>query len=362
MKAAVTNRLNGHFEIENIEIDKPRGREVLVEVKASGLCHSDLHMSENDFGITVPAVFGHEVAGVVIEIGPDVREFSLGDHVVGSMVKSCGHCRPCRQGRTYQCDNPGEALRGPDEAPRLSRAGERLTQVYGMGAFAEHVLIHECQLAKVPEALPFPQASVLGCGCVTGAGAAINTAGVVPGETVAVVGIGGIGLNVLAGARLAGAVRIIAIDTQPAKEALARKFGATDFICAGTVDPVEAVRALTGGVDHAFEAVGLELTTQQCINMVRKGGAVYLIGAHTPGTSISIDVTQHMLHNQLVIKGVYMGSSNIKNDIPMFAELYLQGRFNLDDLISKEISLDQINEAYRELNNGAIARCVITSF
>lgn len=362
MKAAVINHLGGSFEIQDIAIDKPIGREVLVEVKASGLCHSDLHMAENDFGVPMPAVFGHELAGIVSEVGPEVREFSAGDHVVGSMVKSCGRCPPCRQGRTYQCDNPGAALRGPDEPPRLSQAGERLTQVYGMGAFAQYALIHESQLAKVPEALPFPQASVLGCGCVTGAGAAINTAGVRSGETVAVVGIGGVGLNVIAGARLCGAKRIIAIDTQPAKETLARKFGATDFLCAGKVDAVAKVRELTGGVDHAFEVVGLEATTQQCIAMVRKGGGVYLIGAHNPGTTVAIDVTTHMLHNQLVIKGVHMGSSNIKHDIPMYAELYLQGRFNLDDMISKEIKLAEINEAYRELNNGAIARCVITSF
>lgn len=363
MKAAILNELNGTFNVEEIQIDKPRGREVLVEIKASGLCHSDLHMAESDFGVPLPAVFGHELAGIVKEIGPDVREFAVGDHVVGSLIQYCGHCEACLDGRTYQCMHPEETLRGAEDGQRLTRDGEPVTPVFGTAAFAEYALVHENQLAGVPKELPFPQASILGCGCVTGAGAAINTADVKPGDTVAVLGVGGVGLNVISGARLAGAGRIIAIDMQPAKEELARKFGATDFIDARDGKAVEAVRALTGGgVDHAFEVIGLKATSEQSIKMARKGGGAYLIGVHKPDSPINVDVLIDLITNQVTVKGVYMGSTNIKHDIPMYADLYLRGRFNLDDLISKEISLGEINDAYQELKKGAIARSVITSF
>lgn len=363
MKAAVLNKIAGAFEIENIEIAEPQGREVLIDVKASGLCHSDLHMAETDFGVPLPVVFGHEVAGIVTRIGPDVTEFAVGDHVVGSLVQYCGHCRSCLAGRTYQCLHPEATLRVEDETPRLSRDGAAVTQAFGTGGFAELALVHENQLVKVPEALPFPQASILGCGCITGAGAAINTADVKPGDTVAVIGIGGVGLNVITGAKLAGAGRIIAIDAQPAKEALARKFGATDFIAAGEGDAVAKVHELTEiGVDHAFEVIGLKSTSEQAIKMARKGGGAFLIGVHKPDSPIAVDALIDLVTNQVVVKGVYMGSSNIKHDIPMYADLYLQGRFNLDDLISREINISEINEAYEELKHGAIARSAITSF
>ena len=175
--------------------------------------------------------------------------------------------------------------------------------------------------------------------------------------------INSVGLNVISGARIAGASRIIAVDMQPAKEALARKFGATDFVNAGEGDPVAAVRALTGeGVDHAFEAIGLQATSEQAIQMARRGGGAYLIGVHKPNSKINVDVLSDLLHRVVTVRGVWMGSTNIKNDIPMYADLYLQGRFNLDDLISREIGIDDINEAYNELKQGAIARSVITSF
>lgn len=363
MKAAVLNAISGKFDIEEIQIDSPKGCEVLVEVKASGLCHSDLHFAENDFGVPLPAVFGHELAGVVKELGPEVREFAVGDHVVASLVQFCGHCAACLSGHTYQCKHPEETVRKPEEGPRLTRNGKPVTAMFGTAAFAEYSLVHENQLVKVSKKLPFPQAAILGCGTVTGAGAAINTAGVKPGDTVAVIGVGGVGLNVISGAKLAGAERIIAIDTQAKKEVLARKFGATDFVNPADGDPVEAVKALTGsGVDHAFEVIGLKVTSEQAVQMVRLGGHVYLIGVHKPGSTIAVDVMSDMLMRQVVISGVYMGSSNIKHDIPMYANLYEQGRFNLDDLISTEINISEINEAYEELKKGAIARSVITSF
>lgn len=363
MKAAVLNAINGVFDIEDIEIAEPIGREVLIDVKASGLCHSDLHFAENDFGVPLPAIFGHEIAGIVKAVGPDVREFQIGDHVVGSLVQYCGHCEACLDGRTYQCKNPNETVRGADEAPRVSKQGKPVSQGFGIAGFAELALVHENQLAKVPDEIPFAQAAVLGCGCVTGAGAAINTADIKPGDTVAIIGVGGVGLNVISGARLSGAERIIAIDRAPQKEALARKFGATDFINAGTTDAVKALQELTdGGVDHVFEVIGLKSTSEQAVQMARLGGGVYLIGVHKPGSTIELKVTEDLLTRQVVVRGVYMGSTNIKHDIPMYARLYLQGRFNLDDLISREIPLSAINEAYSDLKGGALARSVITSF
>jgi S-(hydroxymethyl)glutathione dehydrogenase/alcohol dehydrogenase len=362
MKAAVLNAHTGLFDVEDIDISKPVGREVLVEVKASGLCHSDLHLAEADYGVPLPAVLGHELSGIVTAIGPDVREFAIGDHVVGSLVQYCGHCNPCVGGRTFQCDHPEETLRPAKDGQRLTRNGQPVTPGLGTAGFAEQALVHENQLVKVPDSIPFPQACLLGCSVITGAGAVINTAKVRPGDTVVVIGVGGVGLNAISGAKLVGADRIIAIDTQPAKEALARKFGATDFINPKDGDAVAAVKALTGGgVDHAFEVIGLRPTSEQAVRMPKKGGAAYLIGLHPPTGEITIHA-MGLIANQVKLQGCYMGSTNIKRDIPMYADLYLQGRFNLDDLISREINISEINEAYEDLKRGAVARSVITSF
>lgn len=363
MKAAVLNAFNGRFDIEEIEIGTPIGREVLVEVKACGLCHSDLHLAEANYGTALPAVLGHEVAGVVRAIGPEVKELAVGDHVVGSLVQSCGHCRSCVAGRSYQCEKPGETLRAPEHGQRLTRNGTAVATGWGTAGFAEQTLVHENQLVKVPDTIPFPQASLLGCSVITGAGAVINAAKIRPGDTVAVIGVGGVGLNAIAGARLAGAARIIAIDLQPAKEAFARKFGATDFVAAGAGDVVETVRTLTGGgVDHAFEVIGLVPTTQQAVQMVRNGGGAYLIGLHHPGVETALQALD-LIVRQVELHGVFMGSSNIKHDVPMYADLYLQGRFNLDDLVSRQIDIAEINQAYDEIRDSStIARSVITSF
>ncbi|WP_028219429.1 Zn-dependent alcohol dehydrogenase [Paraburkholderia oxyphila] len=363
MKAAVLNRISGGFQIEEVEIDDPIGREVLVSVRAAGLCHSDLHLAQSDYGIPLPAVLGHELAGIVEKVGSEVTEFKVGDHVVGTLVQFCGHCSPCLVGHTWQCDHPEKTLRAPGERGRLARSSHELTQVFGVGAFAEYSLVHENQLVKIPVDVPFAQASVLGCGTITGVGAVFNTAGVRPGETVAVIGAGGVGLNVIAGASLAGAGRIIAIDAQAKKEALARDFGATDFVNASKVDAVDAVLAASpAGVDHAFEAIGLKQTLQQAVQMVRKGGAMYVIGLPKPGTELAVEVHPDLIRRQVTIKGVYMGSTNIKHDIPMYAEFYRQGRLDLDRLVSRQISIYEINDAYRALESGEFARSVITSF
>jgi S-(hydroxymethyl)glutathione dehydrogenase/alcohol dehydrogenase len=242
MKALVVNALGRGFDLEDVDIASPIGREVLVEVQASGLCHTDLLFAANNI---VPAVFGHEVSGVVAQVGPDVTQFRVGDHVVGSLVQSCGSCARCQSGRSFQCRHPEATLRRPGDAPRLSRHGTALFQGMGLGGFAERALIHENQLALVPTDMPFAQAALLGCGVATGAGAVLNTADVHAGDTVVIFGAGGVGLNAVSGARIAGASRIAVIDLQPKRLEAAKQFGATDVIDSTKVDAVEAVRRRT---------------------------------------------------------------------------------------------------------------------
>jgi S-(hydroxymethyl)glutathione dehydrogenase/alcohol dehydrogenase len=363
MKAAVLDAIGADFDIKDIEVDDPVGHEVLVEVRASGLCHSDLHLAHGDYGIPVPSVLGHELAGVVAEVGPAVRDFRRGDHVVGSLMQYCGSCPRCVSGRTWLCPRPEATLREPGSAPRLRNAEGALTQVFGVAAFAELALVHENQLAPVPADVPFAQAALLGCGVVTGAGAVINTARVRVGETVAVIGVGGVGLNAIWAARHCGASRIIAIDTQPGKGGVAERFGATDFIDASRANVVDDVLVIAPqGVDHAFDVVGSIGTLRQAVLMTRKGGGMYIVGLPNPGTELRVDVHSQLIRRQISVTGVYMGSTNIRQDIPMYAELYRQGRLNLDDLVSQEISIEQINDAYRDLAGGHIARSVITRF
>jgi len=361
MKAAVLDKVGDKFTVQEIDIATPIGREVLVQVKASGLCHSDLHIAENDFGFPMPSVLGHEISGIVTEIGPDVTEFAVGDHVVGCLVSHCGHCIQCEAGRTFMCLNPEETQRTADQPARLTRNGDSVTQFSELGGFAEFSLAHENNLVVVSKEIPFDKAALLGCGVVTGAGAAINTASVRVGDTVAVIGCGGVGLAAIQGAALAGARRVIAIDLQPGKLELAKKFGATDTVNPADGDVVEQVKALTGGVgvDHSFEVIGLKITAMQALAVLGQGGGAYLIGMQKPGTVLEIDPFGELLMQKKSIQGVYMGSTNFKLDIPMYADLYLQGRFNLDDLVSKTIPLEQINEGYDDLRKGEVARSVI---
>jgi S-(hydroxymethyl)glutathione dehydrogenase / alcohol dehydrogenase len=361
MKALVVNALGQGFELDDIDIATPIGREVLVDVQASGLCHTDLLFASHDI-IPMPAVLGHEVAGIVAEIGPDVRQFRVGDHVVGTLAQSCGACARCQSGRSFQCLHPDSTLRRPGDPQRLSRRGAGLFQGLGLGGFAERALIHENQLALLPNEMPFAQAALLGCGVVTGAGAVLNTAQASAGDTVVIFGAGGVGLNAISGARIAGASRIVAIDIQTKRLEAAKQFGATDVIDSTKTNPVEAVRSLLPrGADHVFDFVGLKAVAEQGLAMLGVGGGLYLVGVAKPEVNLELNFFD-AIGGQKRVQGVNLGSTNFKRDIPMYAALYLQGRLNLDDLVSRRISLREVNDGYAALKDGSLNRVVVTSF
>ncbi|MFV0434031.1 MAG: Zn-dependent alcohol dehydrogenase [Leucobacter sp.] len=363
MRAAVVRAPGAGFEVVDLALAAPGPHEIVVDVKASGLCHSDLSIAQHGLGFPMPALLGHEVAGVVAEVGAEVSTVKPGDRVVICMVAGCGGCDECRSARPYRCQRVATLEREPGEQPRLSLDGEGITQFMGVGGFAERVLVHQNLAIPIPNDISFDVACLLGCGVVTGAGAAINTAQIRPGDTVAVIGCGGVGLNTIQGAALAGASRVIAVDLQQAKLELAKRFGATDVVNAGDGDAVQAVRDLTGGgATHAFEVIGMQATAEQAVRMLRVGGTALLIGVQKPGNKLDLDLFGDIILPQRRIVGVSMGSTNPHIDIPMFADLYLQGRFNLDDLVSERIALDEIDRGYEMLAGGAVARAVVTRF
>ena len=272
MKAMVLREINVPLEVEDIEVDNPGPREVLVRTRASGVCHSDLHYVEGSYNIPKPAVLGHEAAGIIEAVGDQVTYVQPGDPVIMCLSVFCGMCEFCLRGDPHLCTRIA-VMRGRDEPPRLSQKGVAVTQMAQLGSYAEMMLVHENAVVKVDDDVPFDRLALIGCGATTGLGAALNTAKVEPGSSVAVVGCGGVGLNAVQGAALAGALRIIAIDTVETKLTLATQFGATDVIDASGGDVVEKVRELTGGgVDYSFEAIGLKRTAEQCYEMLRDGG------------------------------------------------------------------------------------------
>ena len=364
-KASLIRQIGGRFETARVEIAEPVGREVLVDVRASSLCHSDYGSANDDWGFPLPWIGGHEFAGVVLAIGPDVRDVEVGQHVVGCLVQFCGDCEACRDDRTFQCPNGAATMRAEGEPARVVEDGESpVGQFVGLGGFAGRVLAHENQVIAVPEQIPFASASLLGCGALTGAGAILNAAKLPKGATVLIIGAGGVGLHAVQAARIAGAGRIIVADRIANKLDLATSLGATDVIDSSAGDLVEAVRGLTDGrgVDFAFEFVGRADTTRLAITATRVGGQVFLIGVHKLGIPDEIFVTQDLLMAQRSLTGVFMGSSNSKQFIPRLAEMYLAGDYALDDLVSSTIGIDDVADAYDQLLRGEIARAVITDF
>jgi S-(hydroxymethyl)glutathione dehydrogenase/alcohol dehydrogenase len=357
MRAAVLRQAPGWLELSDIEVDRPGPHEVLVRTAAAGLCHSDLHFIEGKYPARTPLVAGHESAGVVEAVGSEVSYVQPGDHVITCLSVFCGQCEHCLSGRPNLCQSP-ETRRGPEAPPRLSDRGAPVAQLANLGSFAEQMLVHEHALVKVRPDMPLDRAALIGCGVTTGLGAVFRTADVEPGATVAVIGCGGIGLNCIQGAHLAGAVRIIAIDTLEHKLQLARTFGATDTVNAASADPVAAVVELTsGGVDHAFEAIGLKLAAEQAFNMLRRGGTATVIGMIPPGHNVELPGNAFLAEKR--IQGCSMGSNRFRVDMPRYVELYLQGRLKLDELVSARIGLGEVNDGFRAMQRGEVARSVI---
>jgi S-(hydroxymethyl)glutathione dehydrogenase/alcohol dehydrogenase len=359
MKAAVLNSVPGQLEIEDIDLGSPGPREVLVQTHTAGVCHSDLHFMEGTYPVATPCVLGHESAGVVQAVGSSVSYLQPGDHVITCLSAFCGHCEKCISGHPSICMNKNtELVRGAGEDPRLSRNGEAVNQFLHLSSFAEQMLVHENTVVKIDKEMPLDRAALIGCGVTTGLGAVFRTARVEPGSTVAVIGCGGIGLSAIQGARIAGANKIIAVDMMASKLEMAQNMGATHVVDASKEDAVAAVRDMTGGVHYSFEAVGLKPTAEQAYQMLRSGGQATIIGLVPVGTKIEIEAVT--LIDEKILTGSNMGSNQFRTDMPRFVEMYMQGRLNLDDMISQTVKLEQINEAFADMKKGNVARSVIS--
>jgi S-(hydroxymethyl)glutathione dehydrogenase / alcohol dehydrogenase len=358
MRAAVLQSAPGQLEIVDITIDKPAPGEVLVRTAAAGLCHSDLHFMENLYPHPLPAVLGHESAGVVEAVGEGVTYVQKGDHVITCLSAYCGGCDYCLTGRLALCNNRAAIERPAGKGSRLRLNGEHVHQFMRLSSFGEQMLIHEHALVKIDKDMPLDRAALIGCGVTTGVGAVFRTAAVQPGSTVAVIGCGGIGLNCIQGARIAGAGRIIAIDLNTTKLEMAQEFGATDVINGSEVDAVAAVKELTkGGVEFSFEAIGSKTAAEQSFQMLRSGGTATVIGMIPAGTKIEIHGADLLYERK--IQGSNMGSNRFRVDMPRYIDLYMQGRLKLDELVSARIKLEDINEGFATMKTGAIARNVI---
>ncbi|MGK0259063.1 MAG: S-(hydroxymethyl)glutathione dehydrogenase/alcohol dehydrogenase [Candidatus Azotimanducaceae bacterium] len=357
MKAAVLREINKPLEIEDIQHGDPAPREVLIRTVAAGVCHSDLHFANGSYPYPLPAVLGHESAGVVEAVGADVTYVKPGDHVITCLSAFCGHCDQCLTGHMSLCQEP-ELQRPADQPSRLANGDENLAQFLNLSSFAEYMLVHEHAIVKVREDMPLDRAALIGCGVTTGVGAVIHTAKVEPGSTVAVIGCGGVGLSAINGAAIAGAARIIAVDTLASKLDLARKFGATDVVNAAEVDAVGEIREMTGGgVHYSFEAIGLKQTAEQAFKMLGFGGTATIIGMIPVGTMVDLHGPEFLMERKM--QGSNMGSNRFRVDMPRFVDFYLQGRLHLDDMISGRIKLEDVNDAMDALKTGEVARSVI---
>ena len=357
MRAAVLREVNKAMEIEQVQTSDPAPNEVLIRTAATGVCHSDLHFFNGSYPGRFPMVLGHEAAGVVEKVGANVSYVQAGDHVITCLSTFCGTCEHCLTGYMSLCIEPAVRNRA-DKKSRLYKGDEPLTQFANLGSFAEMMLVHEHSLVKIRKDMPFDRAALIGCGVTTGVGAVIHTAKVEPGSTVAVIGCGGVGLSAINGAAIAGAGRIIAIDAVASKLELARKFGATDVVNAKEKDAVGEVLDMTqGGVQYAFEAIGLKVTAEQAFRMLRRGGTATIIGMIPPGTMVQVHGPEFLMEKKL--QGSMMGSNRFRVDMPRFIDFYLQGKLHLDDMISSRIGLADVNDAFDAIIKGEVARSVI---
>src|SRR6266480_3181314 len=357
MKAAVLHAPNQPLTIEEVALTKPQAREVLLRTAFAGLCHSDLHFIEGLYPHPTPCVLGHESAGVVEAVGDGVSYVKPGDHVITCLSVFCGTCSQCLTGHPNLCENT-EIKMMPGQARRMSWKGQLMNQAFNLSSFGEQMLVHENAMVKIDDDIPLDRACLVGCGVMTGVGAVFNAAKVEPGATVAVIGCGGVGLSAVNGAALAGAERIIAIDVVPSKLEIARLVGATDTVNARTVDPVQAVKDMTGGgVHYAFEALGTKATAEQAFAMLRPGGTATIIGMVPFGVKIELHGYDFLRDRKL--QGTSMGGNRFRVDMPRLLSLWRQGRLKLDHLISGRIKLDQVNDGFAALKSGAPVRQLI---
>ncbi|UOQ46554.1 Zn-dependent alcohol dehydrogenase [Halobacillus salinarum] len=349
MKAAVMESVGSPLQIQCVDLNSPKANEVLVKIEATSICHSDLN-ALNDPETPTPTILGHEGAGIVHEIGPNVKHVKVGDKVALNWVPYCGVCEYCTSGDFHLCEEAfGPMFNGTllDGTTRLSRNGERMYHHSLLSTFAEYTVVPEMSCVKLPDDMPLAQASLIGCGVATGYGAAVNAAQVRPGTTVAVFGIGGVGINAIQGAVIAGAAKIIACDVKPGNLEIAKQFGATHTVHVGEEKADEALKELTGGmgVHYAIDCSGNTKATESAWNGVRKKGVVVVVGAYN--ASMIVNLPAGGFHRVgKVLKGSFYGDIQPFRDFVTIAKLYLEGRYKLDELILSRIQLEDINQVF----------------
>ncbi|MGE0210812.1 MAG: Zn-dependent alcohol dehydrogenase [Parvibaculaceae bacterium] len=357
MKAAVCRRFGEPLVIEELDLAAPGPGEVKVAIKACAICHSDIFFLDGAWGGTLPAVYGHEAAGIVEALGEGVSDLKAGDHVVVTLIRSCGHCHYCGRGEEVLCESEFALDR---KGPLTGPDGEAVKQGLRTGAFAEAVVVERSQVAAIPKSIPFEAASLIACGGLTGFGAVVNTADVKPGASVVVIGAGGVGLNSIQAARIVGAAPLIAIDVLDRKLAAARRFGAGDTVNARDEEAVARVRELTHGrgADYVFVTVGSGAVVDQAFGMLSRGGRLVLVGMPPSGVTATMDPGNIANDSQIVL-GSKMGSSRVKIDVPKLVDLYQRGELLLDELVSGRYPLERINEAVASSRSGTALRNVI---
>ncbi|HEV2912945.1 MAG TPA: Zn-dependent alcohol dehydrogenase [Pyrinomonadaceae bacterium] len=365
IKAAILWEQGAPLSVEEAELEAPRAGEVLVEVKAAGVCHSDLHPARGDWPARTPLVLGHEGAGIVREVGPGVTRLRRGERVVFCWAPPCGACPPCLEGRPVLCDRLERTTyrnRLPAGGTRLSARGQPLAHFNGTACFADFAVVAEEGAIAVPADVGFEALATLGCAVITGVGAVMNAARVEAGARIVVIGAGGVGLNVVQGARLAACEKIIAVDTRSIPLKLAREFGATDTVEASTPDAAErGVRELTGGrgADYVFDTVGLPETLTQALAFTRKGGTVVLTGLARTDARAGFPLFPFVMQEKRLVGSVY-GSGQPLRDIPRLVALHREGKLKLDELVTRTYRLDEVNDALAALASGEGARGIIT--
>jgi S-(hydroxymethyl)glutathione dehydrogenase/alcohol dehydrogenase len=363
MRAAVFYEPGKPLAVEEIEVAPPKEGEVLIRMAAAGVCHSDYHAIAGDMPVPAPIILGHEGAGVVEEVGPGVSSLKKGDHVVSVWRYSCGACEYCLTARPQLCPTGNEMrLNGSlsDGTKRFKKGSVEIGHFLGVSTFSEYSVVSERSALKIRDDMPLDKAALVSCAVITGVGAVVNGVKARPGESVAVFGAGGIGLNAIQGAKLAGAEPIIAVDVMQNKLEMAKKFGATHLVNASDEDAVERIRELTGGqgAHYAIEAIGNTEVAAQAFNAIRRGGTAVMVGITSPKSTAAIPTLDLVTQEKKLIGSLY-GSSVPRLMVPRLIELYMAGKLNLDDLLTRSYPLEKINEAYEALINGEVARSVI---